>query len=114
MFKLDLSDSYAFPVKIEVIGENGKQTSYSFTGKFKRFSQSEIDDIVAQSQAGELKDVELAEKVLVGWDKDFLGPDGTPFEYNDENMRLALDTYPVRPSVISAWFESLNGAKRKN
>jgi hypothetical protein len=113
MFKIDLSKTYTYPVTIEIKTEDGKTKKQSFKAKFNRYSQTELDEIIKDSQDNEINDQQLAEKVLVGWEG-IQDADGNDLEFNNENRDVVLDAFPVRPSVIEAWFESLQGAKRKN
>lgn len=113
MFKLDLSEDYPYPVKVEVQGANGKTRTDTFVARFKRLPQSEIDDIVKRSAAGEILDSDVAAQVLVGWDG-VCDSNGDEIVFSDSARDRILDFFPVRPAVISAWFASLQGAKAKN
>jgi len=77
-------------------------------------SQTELDALIAQSTAKEIDDNDLATTLLIGWDE-VTDAAGEPIEFSPALRDKLLDIYPVRPSVISAWFESISGgAKRKN
>jgi hypothetical protein len=113
MFKIDTSPSYAWPVTVPQLTEDGKAKDTDFAAYFKRLPQSQVDDLRERAVAGTITDQELANTVLVGWDR-VQDEAGNPLPYSEENRRALLDVVPVRPSVIKAWFESLSGAPRKN
>lgn len=106
------TDKYFWPVTIEtpVDGRTDKET---FDGQFVRVSQSRIEEIFEQSTNGELKDRDIAAEILVGWkgitdDK----REEVPFSITQRDELLDLQGFAT--AVVKAWFESLQGAKRKN
>lgn len=114
MFQLATqSDHITYPVTVECLDENGKLAPKKFKAHFARLPQSEIDDLIAKAQAKEITDNDLVDKVLVGWD-DVVDDSGKPIEFSPAMRDRLLEIFPVRPSVVTAWFESLSGAKRKN
>lgn len=112
MFKLDLSDSYTWPVTVEVV-DAGKSAKHTFDAQFRRLKQSQIDELIAAVRDGHKSDADLVAEVLVGWAgvKDAAGED---IPFTESSRDRVMDVYPVRPAVLAAWFESLAGAKRKN
>ena len=113
MFKLSLPKDYSWPVKFDVIDGNGRKQTFSFTATFPRLPQSELDDIMNGTKDGQIDDGALADKVLIGW-SGVQDEDGNELAFSEANKAQLLETFPVRPSVIKAWFESLTGAPRKN
>ncbi|MGE0451846.1 MAG: hypothetical protein AB7Q29_19900 [Vicinamibacterales bacterium] len=113
MFKISLSDRYTWTVSVEVIGDGGKATKHTFEAQFRRLSQSEIDAMIAGLQSKEIGDAQVIEQVLVGW-KGIQDAGGQEIHFGETTRDQVLDVYPVRPAVLQAWFESLQGAKRKN
>jgi hypothetical protein len=114
MFQLaGQSDHIVYPVKVDFLDGNGKTSPKTFKAHFLRLAQSEIDELIEKSQAKEITDNDLVVKVFVGWD-DVTDDQGQPVEFSPVMRDKLLEIYPVRPSVIAAWFESIVGAKRKN
>lgn len=113
MFKIDLSDDYAYPVTLDIRDDKGRVKKEQFTARFKRLPQAELDELMDKAKNQEITDAELAATVLSGWDG-IADEDGNAIPFNDATRDQVLDVFPVRPSVIAAWFESLTGAKRKN
>jgi len=113
MFKLDLSPTYKYPVNLELVDADGRPVKRSFEASFARLDQTEIDELLDGARAGEVKDLQICERVLVGW-SGIQDGDGNAIEFSPEARARLLNVHPVRPSVVVAWMESLNGAKRKN
>jgi len=113
MFKIAANPTYKTKVTVDILGDNGKTTPTVFTAIFKRQSQSELDNMTDRLNAKELLDRDLISEVMVGWG-DVADAAGTPLEFNDENLDALLDVHPVRPTIVKAYFASLNGAKAKN
>jgi hypothetical protein len=120
MFSIAVNEQYPTPVEVEIPTGNGKSTKHSFIVYFNRKSQAELDEIHRRLNALQLRDGEellldedLMKEVLAGWEG-VQGKDGTPLEFNDENMVALLNIYPVRPTLVTAFFGSIKTSKRKN
>jgi hypothetical protein len=113
MFKIAQKPSYSVLVNVELPGDKGKSKTVQFTALFKRLSQTEIESIHERANEGELKDTELIDEVLIGWDG-VQDSDGNALDFNDDNLATLLDIFPVRPTIVKAFFTSLKGAKEKN
>lgn len=85
----------------------------TFDGKFKRLPQDALDALMARVSAGEVSDDDVCRAVFDGW-RDVRNEHGEELTYSEENRAILLNTFPVRPSVVKAWFESLRVGKRKN
>ena len=112
MFKIDQSDSYTWPVKVEVPMSGGKFEQHTFDVKFKRVSQARLKEINKLGELGEINDVDLCKEILVGWSGVTDGKDEIPF--SEEAKDKLLDVALVAKSVVISFYESLSGAKRKN
>lgn len=110
MFKIALTETYEHPVIIEIPGDKKR---HEFTGTFRRFSQSELDDLREQIQDAQLDDAQFCREVLVGW-KGVRDEDGAEIEFNSGNQDKLLDIYPVASSIVQAFYASIAGAKLKN
>ncbi len=113
MFIISQSDSYSWPVSVDVPTDGGKQSKQTFDGTFKRLPQSRVLDIRTQAGADQVNDVDIAREVLIGWAgiTDAQGDD-VPFS---EGMRdRLLDVTGVASAIVRAWMESITGGKRKN
>jgi hypothetical protein len=113
MFKIADSTHYYYPVTIEQTDENGRYAKQVFDAKFARLEQSELDLLMERIQSGEMSDGDVARRVFIGW-RDVRSPSGDEYPYTEDNRENLLNTFPVQPSVVRAWFESLKVGKRKN
>jgi hypothetical protein len=120
MFSIAVNEQYPTIVEVEIPTGNGKATKHAFTAMFKRLSQSELDEVhrrlnYERLNVGEelLKDDELLQQVLVGWDG-IMDKSGAPLPFNAETMAEVLEVFPVRPTLVNAFFGSIKTSKRKN
>jgi len=113
MFKLSANPTYTAPVKVDMPTDNGKTIQKTFEAKFKRLTQTELDDLQKRVSSGDLGDDAFVSEVLVGW-SGVQDDDGNELEFNPKNLASALDVYPVRPSIIRAFYDTIKTAKTKN
>ena len=105
--------TYPWPVSVALPGENNVTTTQKFKLVFKRMSQTELDEIHEQLKEKELTDRGLCLRVTAGWE-DVADAHGNALDFNDENFGALLDMYPTQPSVVTAFYDSIKGSKRKN
>jgi len=105
MFKLGKSDSFTYPVKIEIPGENGRPRVETFDGLFRRASREEFQAKMEAAKTGDLDDLALAREVLIGW-RGVQDEDGAELEFNATNCELLLNVWPVCPAVVQAWLDA--------
>jgi hypothetical protein len=120
LFKIAGKDTYFTPVIVDVPDGTGKGTKHTFKVQFKRLTQPELIEVFRRVDPlklneGEelLRDRELLEDVMVGWEG-VQDTNGNDVEFNQENMAALLDIYPVQPTIVSAFFDSIKTGKRKN
>lgn len=112
-FILKQSDSYSWPISFDLPIDGGRHQRQSFDGEFCRLSQSRIREIGAQIEAGEITDAELAAEVLVGW-SGITDDAGKDVPFSQGALSQLLDVPMLATAIVSAYFGSLQGAKRKN
>lgn len=124
MFTLDLSDSYRWPVSIDV-PDNGRHKAMTFDGEFQRLPQDRINELHAlmhqrmvAMQAGEISadlidDRAIADEVLIGWSS-IVDRDGEEVPYSDTLKLKLLQVPAAAAAIVNAWGESLRRAKTKN
>lgn len=120
MFSIAVNEQYPTPVEVDIPNGNGKSTTHKFTVYFKRLSQDELDEIHRRLNSSKLldgeellKDDELMQQVLAGWEG-VTDKVGAPLEFNDDTMKTVLNIYPMRPTLVNAFFASIKTSKRKN
>lgn len=110
MFVISKSDSYTWPVKINIPTDGGKFNPQTFDAKFKRLPQSRIDDI---TKPGEFDAVAVAREILLDW-SGINDESGQAVPFSEAMRDQLLDIPRFAASILSAYIESLSGARRKN
>lgn len=113
MFKVATTPTYNATVSVEVRAENGGISRHSFDAVFKRFTQTELEEMHQSVTSGRLSDGELVSAILVGW-SGVVDDDGNDLPFTPANRDRVLDIYPVRPTVIDVFFKTIGGARAKN
>jgi hypothetical protein len=103
---------YTWPVQVQLPTDGGRHTTETFDARFKRISQTDVQELKSAIQAGTITDVELCSQVLVGWEGIKAGEDPVP--YSESARAQLLDIPGVAYAVVMAFLESIAGAKRKN
>jgi hypothetical protein len=112
-FVLKQSDSYSWPVTFNLPVDGGRHERQTFDGEFKRIPQSRITEIGGQIKAEEITDADLAAEVLVGW-SGVTDNSGAQVPFSQHALEQLLDVPMLAAAITLAYFESLQGAKRKN
>mgnify|MGYP003407902525 CR=1 FL=1 len=111
-FTLDQTDSYSWPVELEVAGDGGKFERHSFDIRFRRLTQSRIDALAEAGRTGDQTDRDTCKELITGWNGIDQGGDSLPFSQGA--LDRLLDIAGAPQAIILAWAESLQGARRKN
>jgi len=109
MFKIALSDTYTWPVTVDLAEDGGKRHKATFDAEFKRVSQERVDQLVTEPPG----DKALADEVMVGWSGVYDAND-QELPYSEENRAKLLSITGVRAAIVRSFFDSLSGAPRKN
>ena len=127
-FILDQASTYRWPVEFDVPGDGGRRVRQSFDAEFHRIDQERVEEIVrcirrreTLEEAGrEIPDeldgydaINIARSLLAGW-SGIAGADGVDVPFTDATVSRVLGTPTVAAMIVSAWAESITGAKRKN
>jgi len=112
-FVLKQSDTYSWPVTFDLPIDGGRHQRQSFDGEFRRLSQSRIREMGQQIEAGDTTDADLATEVLVGW-SGITDDSGKDVPFSQAALQQLLDVPMLATAIITAYFSSLQGAKRKN
>lgn len=124
-FVLNQSQSYSWPVSIQLPADGGKREKSSFDALFKRLPQSRINEIqqlvqqrIKAAERGEeldngVTDQSIAAEILVGW-SGILDADGDDVPYSEAVKAQLLDVPMMAGALIEAYFTSLVELKRKN
>ena len=105
-FVLKQSNSYFWPVEVQIPIDGGKFEKSTFDAEFKRLSQDRIEEIRADVIAGSTTDRVVANEVLIGWKGINDGSDDVPYSVTARDELLNMPK--VAESIIMAWMESLS------
>jgi hypothetical protein len=112
-FVLKQTDSYTWPVPVELPADGGRFNKQTFDAQFKRLPQDRIRDIMDKIQAGEIDDDTLCREILIGW-SGVQDNKSEEIPFSESSLNVMLNVQMVAAAVVSAWFDSLAKAKRKN
>ncbi len=119
-FKLATSPDFLALVTTELPGDNGKPIKASFHVKFKRLSTSEFDELAKalnekdEEGAPKITNQEIVDQVLTGFGDDLQDEDGKPLEFNSDTVADLCNIFPMRNSIVEAFFAGYVRAKAKN
>ncbi len=113
MFKIAVNEAYWAPVTVSIPSDLDKTDKRKFEVKFRRLGQAELDKISDQVNKGETTDDQVARSVLLDW-KGVQDEGGNELPFNEDNLAKLLEVFPVRPSIVAAFFKTINGARQKN
>jgi len=112
-FVLKSSNSYFWPVTVEVPVSGGKWEKTTFDIEFQDLSQSRLQEIAELSGEGALSDVDIAKEVMSGW-SGIVDAEGDDLPYSISARDQLLDQPMLASAIASAYIDSKQGAKRKN
>jgi hypothetical protein len=124
-FVLTQSSSYSWPVSFDVPVDGGRHEKQTFDAELKRLPQSRIIEIqeAVQKRLGAIQrdeetdemitDQEIAREILIGW-SGVNDEDANPIPFSEKSKAQLLDVPTVTAAIVTAYFNSLQGAKRKN
>lgn len=126
MFELEQSQSYTWPIPVNVATNGGKQHRQSFDAEFARLAQDRIDEI--QMEAARLKRLAeygseetpeqlakikaIAEEILVGWSG--IIDKGEEVPYSEGMKKRLLNKAGVASAILNGFADSITGGKVKN
>tara|TARA_R100001443_G_scaffold62527_1_gene72440 strand:- start:967 stop:1311 length:345 start_codon:yes stop_codon:yes gene_type:complete len=112
-FTLKQSNTYRWPVQIDIPVDGGKHERHTFDAEFKRVTQSRIREMGEQIENNEITDADLVTEVLLGWDG-INDEDGNAIKFSQKSLADLVDIPMLATSISKSFFDSLAGAKRKN
>tara|TARA_Y100000592_G_scaffold30085_1_gene47952 strand:- start:8425 stop:8769 length:345 start_codon:yes stop_codon:yes gene_type:complete len=112
-FVLKKSNTYKWPVSVDVPVDGGKHERVTFDVEFRDLTQSRLLEIAELSGEGNLSDVEIAREVMTGW-AGVEDEDGKELPYSITKRDELLDVPMMASAIAGAYLESKQGAKRKN
>ena len=112
-FVLSRAASYSWPVKIQTPVDGGRYHTQTFDIEFKRVSQSRIKEIrKGITEETITADDELCKELVVGWSG--IQDGGVDVPFSEAALDQILDIQGVAGAIVFAFFDSIEGSKRKN
>lgn len=119
-FKLSVSPTYTWPVKLVLPEDGGHRSVHTFDAQFRRLSQSRIDELSAIGRemakgeiVGDYRDQDVVRELLSGWDG-ITDDSGKAIPFSEAALAQVIEIPTVAGQIVKAWLESLTEAKRKN
>lgn len=112
-FTIKQSQTYVWPVTVEIPINGGRFDRQTFDAEFKRLPQARNNAIIAAARSESTTDLEVAEEVLIGW-SGITDDDGADVPYSESAKATLLDVPGVAAALVEGYLNSLLGAKRKN
>jgi hypothetical protein len=112
-FVLKQTDSFSWPVSIELPVDGGRHEKQTFDVQFKRMPQKWIRDIAKKIDADQVIDVDVAREVVVGW-SGITDDAGKEVPFSQKALEQLLDVPTLAGSVVMEFFKATAGVKAKN
>lgn len=114
MLKLGASDRFWYPVRVEILDDDGVRRTHEFRALFRRYGRSDFERLMKRARDGEITDDALAREVLLGW-QGVQDETGGEVSFSAEARERLLDLWPVLPALILAFVEAHSPeGRRKN
>lgn len=101
--------SYRWTVEHVVGQRGGKPDVMSFDAEFRALTQAAVQELMKRVRAGEVKDPEFLDQILVGWHglSDARGQNEAEFTFDKTNLDTLLELYPgITGSITRAFMDS--------
>lgn len=108
MFKLNISDTFTWPVEVLIPVDGGKFDKQTFDAVFKRRTKDELAEL--QGRDGMTDDLFVRE-VLTGWAGITDGGEDVPF--SDTALAQVLAVPGVSGAIVTAYYSAVAGLKKK-
>lgn len=109
MFKLSQSNSYYWPVTVEMPADGGKFEKHTFDAEFRRMSVDELQALGDTDETGGI----ACRTIMVGW-KGIVDDSGEEVPFSETSRDQLLQWPTVRIAIMQSFRASLAGAGRKN
>lgn len=109
MFKMTQSSTYTWPVTVLMPADGGKFEKSTFDVEFRRLTVDEIRGLEAQDETGAAQ----CRAIVAGW-KAVVDDSGEPVPFSADALEKMLEWAPVRAAILTAFRDSITGARAKN
>lgn len=108
--RLNTSGTFFWPVEVSTPADGGKFERETFDAEFRRMKLSEVDEMIARVQTGELTGPAAVRTFMVGWRG--VTSDGEDVPFSETSLALALDKPGVAAALFDAFREAMSGRAR--
>lgn len=112
MFKLKQSETFLWPVTVQVPVDGGKYCKETFEVEFRRFANSRLAEMNAAIVAEQMDDAGFVREVVSGWKG--VTDDGDEVPFSPSALAQLLDMQGVARAIVLAYRDALTGMLRKN
>lgn len=112
-FKLAVAPFFWQAVSVALIGDLGATITGEFTAKFKRPTQTEVEDLIDRVTKGEVKDQEVIDAWLLGW-QDLEDENGTPMPFTPDNVVKVCAVLGMRSAIVQTFLGNYFAMPEKN
>lgn len=109
MFKMTQSSTYTWPVTVLMPADGGKFEKSTFDVEFRRLTLDEIKELESQDETG----LAQCKAIVAGW-KGVVDDSGDAVPFSDGALDTLLGWAPVRAAILTAFRDSITGARAKN
>ena len=125
-YKLAITPRFSAEVTAEIPADNGRANRVKFHVWFKRPTTTQFDELVERINAHKagnattptglpaMSDQDVVDELLDGFGDDLFDDNGNELEFTPANVESLCDVFPMRPSLVSAFFDGFLKAKVKN
>lgn len=113
MYKIGLSDTYAWPVNVKHAKDGGGFEVRTFDAIFKRLNQPQLEAQDEEARQGKLRDVAFCKRNVVGW-KGIQDESGQELPFSESNLEEFLKNEGVASAIVGAFYDSVRDGKEKN
>jgi hypothetical protein len=125
-YKLETTPRFSAEVTAEIPGDNGRATKVKYHVWFKRPTTDKFDEMVERINAHKagnattangllaMSDQDVVDELLDGFGDDLFDDNGNALEFTSSNVKSLCAVFPMRPSIVSAFFDGFLKAKVKN
>lgn len=109
--KITQSDTFRWPVKVNIPKDGGGYEVGTFDAVFKRLPRSEVEEIGTRVATGEITGLDAVRQILIGW-SGVLG-DNEEIPFSEANREKFLEIPGVGLAIFRVFTNANNGAAQE-
>lgn len=109
MFTIAKVATYSWPIEVQTPTDGGQFEKSTFDVVFKRISTSKLKTLIGDEKT----DSDFAREVVFGW-KGVRDEAGNEIPFSESALESLLEIPSIPGTIVVAYLQSVQGAKRKN